>query len=117
MQTRRNTSIRYPGGTKSVAGFLAYFCGYVLFYGVFQATSRSFLGRVRVTLSDGTTTTLLQTSGGDVSAFWHTAGVLWYNAHFVPVNLLKPENAATSRIRFSSPVGGFRFCFSWCRRF
>lgn len=105
MQTRRNTSIRYPGGRQSVLGALAYFGGYLLFYAIFRSTYRSFLGAVRVTTPDGTTT-LLQLSGSDGLSIWHLAGVAWYNAHLVPTALLEPSETSVSPYPLFDAGGG-----------
>jgi hypothetical protein len=110
MQTRRNTSLRYPGGSKSVLGALAYLGGYLLFYGAFRSTYRSFLGAVRVTTPDGTTT-LLQLSGSDGLSIWHLAGVAWYNAHLVPTALLKPSEAGISSYPLFDAGGGYLAMF------
>lgn len=98
---RRNTSLRYPGGRKTVWGVVAYVASYLLAYGLSGAWLGTALAATTVTTRDGPQS-VAALLGETAVPTWTGAGWLFYNAHLVSIAVSRPlqrpalENLLTS---------------------
>lgn len=104
MSNVRDTSVRYPGGTRAWYGVAAYVIGYLIVYLLTAWRSESILQRVAHT-DGGSLATVL--ASADISfAGWEVAFWLFYGAH--GVDLIVPSGGGSlARINLVWHVGGW----------
>ncbi|WP_458188034.1 hypothetical protein [Haladaptatus sp. NG-WS-4] len=87
MTVERNTSVRYPGGKKSLWGAGAYLVGYVLTLPFAATRLTNATAATEIPLLVSKSTTLAELLEGAAVPTWKGAGRLFHNAHLVPVTV------------------------------